>query len=429
MPSLEYSKHNLFVRGLDVIATVNYNRNISTNVDTASYKYNWKGETKRLNSPGEQAYVYSRAKNDNWNGTFTVNYNIGSFHTITFNNVLNMFSRSNTSLLTNEPITDAIAKKTTKYISGLSYRFMPSNKWNISAFGKTYILNVSGPVAINTNGDSFVRSSKSMNAIGYGMAATYFILDGLQAKVSYEKAYRLPTIEEMFGDEDLENGSIGIKPENSNNVNLSLSYNRNFGNHLLYVEGGLIYRDMNDYIQRNIISMSGGKYAATYTNYGKVLTKGFNISARYEYKKLVTFGATFTKMDVVDNMKNSISNKAPNLAYKTRMPNIPYVFANSDLNFNFWNLGKKGNKLSVTYDNQYLYEFSFYSSTIGANNNDYIVPTQLSHNLAVSYSMNSGKYNLSVECKNFTNENLYDNFSLQKAGRAFYGKFRITLGN
>ena len=47
--------------------------------------------------------------------------------------------------------------------------------------------------------------------IGYGAAGTYFILPGLQAKLSYEKAYRLPTIEEMFGDEDLEMGDISIK--------------------------------------------------------------------------------------------------------------------------------------------------------------------------------------------------------------------------
>ncbi len=52
-----------------------------------------------------------------------------------------------------------------------------------------------------------------MNSIGYGAAGTYFILPGLQAKLSYEKAYRLPTIEEMFGDEDLEMGDISIKPE------------------------------------------------------------------------------------------------------------------------------------------------------------------------------------------------------------------------
>ena len=46
MPSLEYSKQNLFTKGLDVVLTVNYNKNTTTNVDTASYKYNWYGEKK-----------------------------------------------------------------------------------------------------------------------------------------------------------------------------------------------------------------------------------------------------------------------------------------------------------------------------------------------------------------------------------------------
>ena len=39
------------------------------------------------------------------------------------------------------------------------------------------------------------------------------------------------------------------------------------------------------------------------------------------------------------------------------------------------------------------------------------------------------RYNLSFECRNFTNEKLYDNFSLQKPGRAFYGKVRVYFGN
>ena len=56
MPSLEYYKRNLFAKGLDVALTVNYNKNLTTNVDTASYKYNWYGDRKLLNSPGEQSY-------------------------------------------------------------------------------------------------------------------------------------------------------------------------------------------------------------------------------------------------------------------------------------------------------------------------------------------------------------------------------------
>lgn len=429
MPSLEYYKRNLFAKGLDVALTVNYNKNLTTNVDTASYKYNWYGDRKLLNSPGEQSYQHSRADNNNWNGTFTANYRLGKMHMLTFNHVLNTFSRSNTSLLAKEEQSDAIAKETRKNISGVSYRLMPSETWNLSVFGKYYNQFVAGPVATDANQNDYVRTTRSVSSIGYGAAGTYFILPGLQAKLSYEKAYRLPTIEEMFGNEDLEMGDIGIRPENSDNVNLNLSYNRTFGRHSVYVEGGLAYRNTKDYIQRNITDLSGGKSAATYINYGKVLTKGYNISARYGFGKWVSVGGNFTQMDVRDNMKTSISGSAENIAYKERMPNLPYIFADSDVTFYWRDLGRKGNALTVSYDNQYLHSFTYYSSKIGSNKGDYVVPSQFSHNLSLSYSLRDGRYNLSFECRNFTDEQLYDNFSLQKAGRAFYGKVRVYFGN
>lgn len=429
MPSLEYYKRNLFAKELDVALTVNYNKNLTTNVDTASYKYNWYGDRKLLNSPGEQSYQHSRADNNNWNGTFTANYRLGKMHMLTFNHVLNTFSRSNTSLLAKEEQSDAIAKETRKNISGVSYRLMPSETWNLSVFGKYYNQFVAGPVATDANQNDYVRTTRSVSSIGYGAAGTYFILPGLQAKLSYEKAYRLPTIEEMFGNEDLEMGDIGIRPENSDNVNLNLSYNRTFGRHSVYVEGGLVYRNTKDYIQRNITDLSGGKSAATYINYGKVLTKGYNISARYGFGKWVSVGGNFTQMDVRDNMKTSISGSAENIAYKERMPNLPYIFADSDVTFYWRDLGRKGNALTVSYDNQYLHSFTYYSSKIGSNKGDYVVPSQFSHNLSLSYSLRDGRYNLSFECRNFTDEQLYDNFSLQKAGRAFYGKVRVYFGN
>ena len=83
---------------------------------------------------------------------------------------------------------------------------------------------------------------------------------------------------------------------------------------------------------------------------------------------------------------------------------------------------------TLTYDNQYLHSFSYYSSAIGSSS-DYIVPDQFSHNLSLSYSIRNGRYNFSFECRNLTDEKLYDNFSLQKAGRAFYGKVRVYFGN
>ena len=427
--AIEYGKRNLFIRGLDVALTANYNRNITVNVDTASVKYNWRGETDRLNSPGEQSYQNSRANNNNWSATFTTNYRLNENHLFTVNDVFNSFNRSNDNLLASTVSTDEIGKITSKNIVGLSYRYMPNTKFNFTAFGKQYHQYVSGPAATTAAQDTYVKSSRSVDAFGYGAAGTWFMPLGFQMKASYEKAYRLPTIEEMFGDEDLEVGDMALKPESSHNVNLNLSYNATFGNNIIYVEAGFIYRDTRDYIQRNILALSGGKSAATYVNYGKVDTKGFSISARYNFSKWLSLGGNFTQMNVRDNMKTAMGSTVANVAYRERMPNLPYMFADSDINFYWHGLGAKRNVLTVTYDNQYTHKFCYYASNIGSNNNDYMVPNQFSHNLTISYGIKNGRYNLSFECRNFTNERLYDNFSLQKAGRAFYGKVRIYFGN
>lgn len=313
MPSLEYSKRNLLVEGLNVVLTANYNRNSTVNVDTARYQYNWLGERHELNSPGEQSY---------------------------------------------------------------------------------------------------------------------FILPELQVKLSYEKAYRLPTIEEMFGDEDLESGDIGIRPENSDNLNLNISWSGKMGDHSLYAEGSLVFRDTKDYIQRNVQDLSGGRENATYTNYGKVLTKGYNLSVRYMFRNVLSVGGNFTQMDVRDNEKYQIGTAGgvvENLGYKARISNVPYRFADYDVTFYWHRLGGRGNLLTLTYDSQYTHRFSYYPEIFGSVN-DFYVPNQFAHNLTLSYSMKEGRYNFSLECRNFTNEKLYDNFSLQKAGRAFYAKFRVSLG-
>ncbi len=429
MPSLEYGKRNLFVKGLDVSFNANYNRDVNTNVDTASVKYNWRGETAPLNSPGEQSYQNSRANNNNWSTAFTANYRLGDKHVFTVNDVFNTFNRSNEDLSTNPPGKDEFSKVTSKNIAGVSYRYMPNSKFNLTAFGKQYHQYVSGPMATSSAQDTYEVTSRSIDYFGYGAAGTWFMPLGFQLKASYEKAYRLPTIEEMFGDEDLEVGDMALKPESSHNVNLNLSYNATFGSNNLYVEAGFIYRDTRDYIQRNILALSGGKSAATYINYGKVDTKGISISARYSFSRWLSLGGNFTQMNVRDNMPTAAGSTVANLAYKERMPNLPYMFADSDINFYWHGLGRKKNVLSVTYDNQYTHSFCYYTANIGSNKDDYIVPNQFAHNLTISYGINNGRYNLSFECRNFTNARLYDNFSLQKAGRAFYGKIRVYFGN
>lgn len=435
MPSLEYSKRNFLTEGLDITLTANWNDNMTRNVDTSAYRYNWLGQKRYQNGKlGEQTYRDTRSDNSNWNLTFTARYRIGRMHDIVVNHVLNNLRRENTSsphASGNNIEADAIAKTTRKNITGLSYRLTPSEKGNLSVFGKYYNQFNAGPVSTSSSGSGdYVKKTNTVHALGYGAAGTWFIIRELQAKLSYEKAFRLPTNEELFGDEDLELGKIGLKPEKSDNFNLSVSYDRRFRHHGVYAEAGLVYRGTRDYIQRLIGTYSGNKSYASYENHGKVKTKGYNISLRYTYADRLSVGGSFTRMDVRDDVKtvSGGSNQASS-TYGGRMPNQPWMFANSDVALHWRNFLRRGDRLTIAYDNSYMHSFPLYSENNGSAQSKMVVPMQFSHNASISYSLRGGKYNISFECRNLTDERLFDNFSLQKAGRAFYGKVRIRLGS
>ena len=432
VPSLEYSKRDLIVKGLDVVLTANYNHNLTQNIDTAAYKYNWLGDYKYTGQRGEQSYQDNESKNTNWNAAFTVNYRIGSAHAFTLNHVFSSFERTTRSMVGGgSKISDfSIPKVTRKNVTGLSYRLMPSERWNVTAFGKYYNQYNRGPVSYSSDGvGDYVNESRSVSALGYGAAGTYFIINGLQAKLSYEKAYRLPTNDELFGDEDLEAGKADLKPEKSDNLNFNLSYNRSFGKHSIYVEGSLIYRDTKDYIKRGLDAIGGMAYGI-YENHGRVKTKGFNISMRYGFDHWFNIGGTFNNINARDDEKYRASGTMQaSETYGQRIPNQPYIFSNFDANFYWHDLFGKGNVLTVGYDGSYQHEFPLYWEDLGDPTTKSRVPDQLAHNLTVGYSLKNGRYNISLECRNFTNEKLYDNFSLQKAGRAFYGKVRIYFGD
>ena len=432
VPSLEYSKRNLLTEGLDVMLNANYNHNTTMNIDTSSFKYNWLGDRKYTGSRGEQSYQDNRSLNTNFNATFTAEYRLKKAHTFTLNHVSSTFRRTTRSKVDgSQQLSDfSIPKVTRKNITGLSYRLMPSRKWSVTAFGKYYNQYNRGPVSQSSDGvGNYVEMSRTTNAFGYGAAGTWFIIKGLQVKLSYEKAYRLPTTDELFGDEDLEAGKTDLKPENSNNVNLNLGYSRHFGEHYVNAEGTLIFRDTKDYIQRGLSTVSGMSYGF-YENHGRVRTQGYNISARYGWSRWLSIGGTFSNINVRDHERYVAGNTLQESeTYGQRMPNQPYMFASFDATFTWHNLFADGNTLTVAYDGYYQHAFPLYWEHFGDPASKSVVPDQLSHNLSISYSLQNGRYNISLECRNLTNEKLYDNFSLQKAGRAFYAKVRVFFGS
>lgn len=422
IPTLQYTKQDLFVEGLDLKANANYNYGITNVIDTTVFKYNWFGDTQKTSS---RTYTYTEVTDKSKNANANATYKVNQSNVVALNYSINSTTRQTRSAESGADFGDyAQPQYTTKGVTALSYMYRPSEIFNIQAFGKYYVQSNDG-VTYDTEGVRTERNETNSYP-GYGAAGTVFFLQGFQAKLSYEKAYRLPTTTELFGDNDLELGNVALNPENSDNYNVSLTYRKIFGEHIIDVSGGGIYCDTKDYIRR-VVSSDGE--SASSVNHGNVRTKGWNASLGYDYGRLLSFSASINALNARDNEKIDITTGYNSLTYGQRVPNQPYLYANVDGRINFYNVFQKEDHIYMTYGLLYQHEFPLDWEDFGDKDTKKYVETQWSHDIALHYILKDGKYNFTLECKNITDANLYDNYSLQKAGRAFYGKLRISFGS
>ncbi|MDR2775445.1 MAG: TonB-dependent receptor plug domain-containing protein [Tannerella sp.] len=427
MPSVQYLKRDLFTRGLDLNVTANINFGYSQNVDTASRQYNWYGDYREISRKGEVNYSLAKYYNNNGSLTANLSYRLNDRHHFSFNNVVTTFdrtSRNSVAMTGTINATDTFPKITLKNVAGLGYKFDYSEHWNVSLFGKHYLQYTKGPknVSTSTNSYNYQLFSNTFTTAGYGAATTYFLKD-LQCKLSCEKTCRLPTASELFGNEDLEKSNAVLNPEHSDNFNFNLSYNKRFGkHHSVYADAGFLYRDIKDYIRRVVESMHN---TAAYENHGHVRNIGYTGEVRYSYGRLLTLGGNFTYQNLRNREKyRSNGSSVLSTIYDSRVPNVPYLYGNGDLSLLLARVGRKENSLHLGYNTLYVYQFPLRWGVNGAYDSKDMIPTQFSHDVSLTYSLQNGRYAISLECRNLTDERLYDNFSLQKPGRSFSAKVR-----
>lgn len=422
IPSLHYEKQNLIVPNLHFSLTTTYSISRNSNLDTMARQYSWSGGYRQKTSKGEGSYSMSEYNNSNFSATANLRYRIAGMHYLSLNNLYSDFSRKASDAVANSETSTAatfMRRTNAKNVAGISYKLQPSDRWSASAFAKRYDVLVRGPVNISTLSSSTVyeEQERSFSTEGYGLGATYRLLSSLQLKASFEKSYRLPSENELFGDESLETGDAGLKPENSRNLNFNICYDKALSKaHAVYFDLGLIYRDTKDYIRRQIEQRYGGAY---YTNHGQVRNLGFDVEARYFYRR-ASVGGNLTFQDI-RNMEQYAVGGRKLIYYKDRMPNVPYLFGNADATCSFYNPAGKGSVLSLTYNMRYIHSFFRSWESEGG---DIIIPTQLSHDLSLTLSLRNGRYHVAAEAKNIADEALYDNYSLQKPGRSFMVKLR-----
>lgn len=436
VPTLKYSKENLFLEGLNVSFSSAFNRTRSEIIDTLrGVEYNWLGETTFTpgSTDGELNRTFTTLTDDDFNSQFNTSYRFSPKVSVALNYALSYFARESFDTENPDRIENKFPKSLTKQLAGLAFKFDPTEKWSTTVFGKFYFLQAQTSKQFNFAQDNQrIDAFKSQKEnFGYGAATTYFLLPKLQLKASYEHTYRLPWANEIFGDGLFTTPNPDLGPEQSNNINAGVSYGFNLGpDHQLNLESSFLYRGAKDLIYQVVKVTSPVTY---YDNLSQTRTVGVEGGVRYRWRETFNVGGNLTFQNITDQADFVYNESYTNTGYQKnfqrgfRVPNIPYLFGNANAGLTFKNVFTEKSVWNINYYFNFVEQYFLSWAELGSRDFKKVIPRQSSHNLELSYSLKQGKYNITAECRNLTDARLYDKYYLQKPGRAFYLKLRYVL--
>jgi outer membrane receptor protein involved in Fe transport len=435
-PTLRYSKKNLLVAGLDVTAFGSFNASKSQIADTIQgITYNWLGEATVV--PGSNAAEFSRTlttlTDREWSAGANAGYHITPKQALVVNYLYSHFERTVFDALNPQKPENNFPKALNKGVLSLGHNAEWFKGFSTSVFAKLYSIRASAEkqydFALPTQRLELLQSAQTN--LGYGLAATYFPRPDVQLKASYERAYRMPNSDEMFGDGLFTEANPELKPEWSHNINLGASYTKRLARqHSIALSASGLFRNATDLIYR-IATISSP--VTRYGNLKQTRTLGAEANASYWYKSQFHLAASATYQIITDQADfvyvNSYTNGGQQVNYQKgfRVPNIPVLFGNASAGYRFRNVLASNTLLDLRYRFNYVDAYFLTWSELGNKDSKRVIPEQASHDLELIYSFEGGRYNISAECRNLTDARLYDRFYLQKPGRTFFVKLRVSL--
>jgi outer membrane receptor protein involved in Fe transport len=243
------------------------------------------------------------------------------------------------------------------------------------------------------------------------------------ASLSAEKAIRLPSENEIFGNpgENL-TGNNSLKPEQSDNLNVGLRFGPyKIDNHKFTVGGSGFWRNSKDKIVRQFSNrLNEALQTSPAVNLGNAQSVGYEAALEYSYNSKLFVSMNMSKFNFL--FKDKYDNNGNILPYyNQQLPNEPYFTVNGNVQYNFKNLIQKNTELNLYYNFGYVGEF--YTTWLEIDK----TTAQFPHDLGLSYTFPSKKIIVSFDAKNITDEQVYDNFAVQKPGRAFYLKLNYII--
>src|SRR5688572_13804661 len=429
--SLRYSKHALLNNKFDVDAFLLLNNTNTIFADTSSRTYQWDGSV-LIQRPAttrsgefEDKQIYKTRQRD-----ITQRYNVGYHLTNQQTLTLNVIS-TNTNWNNTDPgkveglsVGDN-SSEFSKLIIGLGHEMKLWNeKFQSTAFVKYYRMNASIDSAARWRGGYFDRAplqaTKSFTGAGVGLS--YAFSDRFLTKVSAEYACRIPTVYELLGDGITTVANVSLQPELSMNYNVGVSAKvLELTSVNITVNGAGFYRKA-----ENFIRATTGVRRSTFINFDAALVRGIESEIKLAVAKKLALRVNATYQQVLDD-NEYVGGSVKNYSYRVQLPNTPSLFGNADVEYKI--TGVVGDHLTLTpyYNVLYVKEFYLGYENIARGDLKYTIPMQLVHDIGFTVADTSEKYSVSIACSNLTDVQAFDNFRLQKPGRAFNIKITYNI--
>lgn len=441
--NLNYQKDNFLIKGLNLTFNGMLSNRGEIINDTVKWNYNWYGE-KSIGLNGNPILRPDGAQQ----GATTLNHiyrNVNTFrsgltyaisnnHKMVFSHMFYSIDRNQQDMMKSAVEREFIGTRDlTKNVSALAYEVTAFNS-NLKAnvFGKFYQQKIErmDPVLVRENGESIKiedRTQSNRNTIGYGFASSYSIKSRFLLIVSAEKAVRMPSEGEIFGnpgDNIVEN--IGIRPEISNNLNVGFRVGPyGSGGHRFNIYASGFIRDTRDKIvQRINPRLNDAVQTDPFENLGKTKSIGFEAEVKYESDNNFNVLLSVSRFNSVFNMRyDANGNEFSN--YNQQLPNEPFFTINSVAQYTINDLLQKNSAINLNYS--FGFVDRFYTTWLEID--DFRTPQQFIQDVGASYVFPNKKFVVSADARNIFDKQAYDNFAVQKPGRAFYLKLNYTINN
>lgn len=441
--SLNYNKKDLIFEGLQFSVNANYSNRETYIQDTVSWVYNWSGDkmigfhgnpikTREGAQQGEP--TMNRINREIVTTRSNLGYAFSSNHNVSLNHVFNTVNRDDNDALKltagKEFRSDSDLGK---HVLALNYeaQWMGSSlKSNV--FAKLYRQKAThwAPGYRIENGTPlFFRqvTQNNKSVIGYGVALSYALRPNVVLIGSTERAVRMPSESEIFGSAD-ENtlANLGLNPEVSDNFNLGFKLGSfDVAAHKFSFSGNGFWRNMNDRIMRKASEGRNDELpeASPFVNIGIAQAAGFEGEIAYIYNNNLNVNLNFSKFKSLYKQKYDPATGGVLDKYNKQLPNEPFFTVNTSAQYSFNNVLQKNSSMNVYYNAGFVE--AFYIGWLGIEQE--LTPRQFYNDLGISYRFPNRRIVASLDAKNIFNAEIYDNFAVQKPGRAFYFKINYTI--